>query len=149
MSDMDFELYPGKDLGSLFKDIYKNQQTKKRRISELIFDLKQSIRTMGDGSMNTNDIMMLYPIIKDLVDSSVKNDDSLLKMATIAQRIITASAKVEGDTGFLTHSEKQQLLQEVKTLGEFVIEPDNDVIDGIEDDIERIKKEMIEDESED
>jgi hypothetical protein len=149
MSDMDFELFPGKDLGGLFKDIYKNQQTKKRRISELIFDLKKSIRKMGDGSLNTNDIMMLYPIIKDLVDSSVKNDDSLLKMATIAQRIITAGSKSEGDTGFLTHSEKQQLLQEVKTLGEIVIDEDIEIIDGIEDDIERIKKEMIEDESED
>lgn len=146
---MDFELFPGKNLGGLFKDIYKSQQTKKHRISELIFDLKQSIRKMGDGSMNTNDIMMIYPIIKDLVGESTKNDDSLIKMATIAQRIITSNSKGEGDSGFLTNAEKQQLLQEVKDLGETVINDDETVIHDIEDDFERIKKEMIQDESED
>jgi hypothetical protein len=92
---------------------------------------------------------MIYPIIRDLVDSSTKNDDSLLKMATIAQRIITSNTKVEGDTGFLTASEKQQLLQEVQDLSENVVDEDTDVIHGIESDIERIKKEMKNDESED
>jgi len=149
MSDMDFELFPGKDLGGLFKDIYKNQQTKKRRISELIFDLKESIRKTKAGGMDTNDIMMIYPIIRDLVDTSVKNDDSLLKMATIAQRIINSTSKSEGDTGFLSESEKQQLLKEVEGLSASVSDESDSIVSDIEDDIDRIKKEMIRDEPED
>jgi len=149
MSDMDFELFPGKDLGGLFKDIYKNQQTKKRRISELIFDLKDSIRKTKAGGMDTNDIMMIYPIIRDLVDTSVKNDDSLLKMATIAQRIINSTSKSEGDTGFLSESEKQQLLKEVEGLSASVSDESDSIVSDIEDDIDRIKKEMIRDEPED
>lgn len=146
---MDFELFPGKDLGGLFKDIYKNQQTKKRRISELIFDLKDSIRKTKAGGMDTNDIMMIYPIIRDLVDTSVKNDDSLLKMATIAQRIINSTSKSEGDTGFLSESEKQQLLKEVEGLSASVSDESDSIVSDIEDDIDRIKKEMIRDEPED
>lgn len=146
---MDFELFPGKDLGGLFKDIYKNQQIKKRRISELIFDLKDSIRKTKAGGMDTNDIMMIYPIIRDLVDTSVKNDDSLLKMATIAQRIINSTSKSEGDTGFLSESEKQQLLKEVEGLSASVSDESDSIVSDIEDDIDRIKKEMIRDEPED
>ena len=42
-----FELFPGKDLSGLFKDIYDNQQNKKTRISELI-EMKKVIRHSGD-----------------------------------------------------------------------------------------------------
>ena len=39
----DFELFPGKNLSGLFKDIYDNQQNKKGRISELIAEMKKVI----------------------------------------------------------------------------------------------------------
>ena len=87
----DFELFPGKNLSGLFKDIYDNQQTKKQRISELIAEMKKVIRHAGD-------MAVIGPIIKDLVDTSVKNDDALIKMAAIAQRIICAQHKAEGDS---------------------------------------------------
>ena len=57
--------------------------------------------------MSTN-----YKINKDLVDTSVRNDESLIKMAAIAQRMIASKDKVEGDTGFLTDKEKEQLLSD-------------------------------------
>ena len=53
---------------------------------------------------------MIGPIIKDLVDTSVRNDESLIKMAAIAQRMIASKDKTEGDTGFLSDKEKEQLL---------------------------------------
>ena len=77
----EFELFPGKSLGGLFKDIYDNQQTKKLRISELIAEMRKLVR-------HSQDMMAMGPIIRDLIDSSVRNDDSLIKMAAIAQRII-------------------------------------------------------------
>ena len=36
---INFELFPGKDLSGLFKDIYDNQQNKRKRISELIAEI--------------------------------------------------------------------------------------------------------------
>lgn len=147
MSDINFELFPGKDLAGLFKDIYKNQESKKRRISELIYELKTAIRKSPLGVMDVSDIILIYPIIQDLVDSSVKNDDALIKMATVVQRIISAASKMEGDTGFLSDKEKQQLLQEVKDLSEDITGGEG-VLENIDSELQRIKKEMDEDESE-
>ena len=102
-----FELFPGKNLSGLFEDIYENQKNKKQRISELIAEMKKVIRHSGD-------MAVIGPIIKDLVDTSVRNDESLIKMAAIAQRMIASKDKSEGDTGFLTDKEKEQLLQQLE-----------------------------------
>ena len=126
----DFELFPGKNLSGLFEDIYTNQTTKKRHISELIAEIKKTIRHAGD-------MAVLAPIIKDLVDTSVRNDDQLVKLATIAQRIVASSQKNEGDTGFLTDKEREQLLSEVEQIQDEVAK-----IDDIQNDIEEVKQKI-------
>jgi DNA repair photolyase len=108
---MDFELFPGKSLSGLFQDIYNNQVSKKERISQFILELKKLIR-----SNNTADIVMIAPIIRDMIDTSVKNDDHLIKLATVAQRIISSEKKSEGDVGFLTDEEKEQLLKTAEEI---------------------------------
>ena len=115
---LDFELFPGKNLSGLFEDIYTNQTTKKRHISELIAEIKKTIRHAGD-------MAVLAPVIKDLVDTSVRNDDQLVKLATIAQRIVASSQKNEGDTGFLTDKEREQLLSEVEQIQDEVAKIDD------------------------
>ena len=131
----DFELFPGKNLSGLFKDIYDNQQNKKARISELIAEMKKVIRHAGD-------MAVIGPIIKDLVDTSVKNDDSLIKMAAIAQRIIGAQHKAEGDSGFLSDEEKEQLLKQLdETIAEVTDEQDIKV-DELTNEIEELKQKV-------
>ena len=131
----DFELFPGKNLSGLFKDIYDNQQNKKQRISELIAEMKKVIRHAGD-------MAVIGPIIKDLVDTSVKNDDSLIKMAAIAQRIIGAQHKAEGDSGFLSDEEKEQLLKQLdETIAEVADEQDLRV-DELTNEIEELKQKV-------
>jgi len=131
----DFELFPGKNLSGLFKDIYDNQQNKKQRISELIAEMKKVIRHAGD-------MAVIGPIIKDLVDTSVRNDDSLIKMAAIAQRIIGAQHKAEGDSGFLSDEEKEQLLKQLdETIAEVADEQDLKV-DELTNEIEELKQKV-------
>ena len=131
----DFELFPGKNLSGLFKDIYDNQQNKKQRISELIAEMKKVIRHAGD-------MAVIGPIIKDLVDTSVKNDDALIKMAAIAQRIIGAQHKAEGDSGFLSDEEKEQLLKQLdETIAEVADEQDIKV-DELTNEIEELKQKV-------
>jgi len=79
----------------------------------------------------------LGPIIKDLVDSSVRNDDQLLKLATIAQRIVASSQKSEGDTGFLTDKEREQLLSEIEQVQDEV-----ERLDDIQNEIEEVKQKI-------
>ena len=131
----DFELFPGKNLSGLFKDIYDNQQNKKQRISELIAEMKKVIRHAGD-------MAVIGPIIKDLVDTSVKNDDSLIKMAAIAQRIIGAQHKAEGDSGFLSDEEKEQLLSQLEETAKEVVDEQDQKVDVLTNEIEELKQKV-------
>jgi hypothetical protein len=131
----EFELFPGKNLGGLFKDIYDNQQTKKLRISELIAEMRKLIRHSGD-------MAVMGPIIKDLIDSSVRNDDSLIKMAAIAQRIIGAQHKAEGDSGFLSDEEKEQLLNQLEETAKEVTDIQDYKVDELTNEIEELKQKV-------
>lgn len=132
---IDFELFPGKNLSGLFKDIYDNQQTKKQRISELIAEMKKVIRHAGD-------MAVIGPIIKDLVDTSVKNDDALIKLAAIAQRIMSSQNKTEGDSGFLSNEEKEQLLREIELTAKEVVSEQDNRVDELTFEVEEIKQKI-------
>lgn len=101
----DFELFKGKTMSALFQDIYTNQNQKKRKISDLINDVKDLIKTPGD-------IGNVGMLLRDLLDTSVRNDEHLLKLAQVAQKIMSADNKTVGDEGFLSAAEKEQLLRD-------------------------------------
>jgi hypothetical protein len=128
----EFQLFDGKNLSSLFKDIYENQQTKKKNISEMIESLRKLIRNVGEATV-------LAPIIKDLIDSSIKNDDHLIKLATIAQRLASAEAKGIGEDGWLSESEKEQLLADMEDTINAVEEKSKETLTDIQIEIEEIK----------
>jgi hypothetical protein len=128
----EFKLFDGKDLSSLFKDIYENQQQKKKNISEMIESLRKLIKNVGEATV-------LAPIIRDLIDSSIKNDDHLIKLATIAQRLSIADSKSIGEDGWLSDAEKAQLLQDMEeTINEVEKKNDEKLLD-IQVEIEDIK----------
>ena len=128
----EFQLFDGKNLSSLFKDIYDNQQTKKKNISEMIESLRKLIKNVGEATV-------LAPIIKDLIDSSIKNDDHLIKLATIAQRLATAEAKGIGEDGWLSENEKAQLLADMEDTINAVEEKAKEKMVDLEIEIEEIK----------
>jgi hypothetical protein len=131
----EFQLFDGKNLSSLFKDIYDNQQVKKKNISDMIESLRKLIRNVGEATV-------LAPIIRDLIDSSIKNDDHLIKLATIAQRLAAAEAKGIGEDGWLSEQEKAQLLTELEdTVNEIDKKNDEKLLD-IQVEIEDIKTKL-------
>jgi len=128
----EFQLFDGKNLSSLFRDIYDNQQTKRKNISDLIESLRKLIRNVGEATV-------IAPIIKDLIEVSVKNDDHLIKLATIAQRLAAAEAKGIGEDGWLSESEKEQLLQDMEdTINAVEKKADEKLVD-MQIEIEEIK----------
>ena len=50
------------------------------------------------------------PIIKELFDASIKNDDNLLKLATVIQRIMNKQVDAVDDTSLLSEDEKEELM---------------------------------------
>jgi hypothetical protein len=128
----EFKLFDGKDLSSLFKDIYENQQAKKKNISDMIESLRKLIKNVGEATV-------LAPIIRDLIDSSIKNDDHLIKLATIAQRLSIADSKSIGEDGWLSEAEKAQLIGDMEdTINEIEKKNDEKLLD-IQVEIEDIK----------
>jgi argininosuccinate lyase len=92
--------------------------------------MRKTIRHAGD-------MAVVGPILKDLIDSSVRNDDQLIKLATIAQRIMLANQKNDGEDGFLSAAEREQLLAEIEEVQEEV-----ERIDSIQNDVEELKQKI-------
>ena len=131
----EFQLFDGKNLSSLFKDIYDNQQNKKKNISEMIESLRKLIKNVGEATV-------LAPIIRDLIDTSVKNDDHLIKLATIAQRLAAAEAKGIGEDGWLSEHEKEQLLADMEDTINAVEEKAKERMGDLQIEIEEIKTKL-------
>ena len=101
---IDYEIFDGKSLSSLFKDIYENTEYNRKQLDVLTKELVQYIKD-GDTAVQ------LVPMIKEYLEINVKNDDQLVKMAGIVQRLISAEGKVGAEDEFgLTDKEKEQLL---------------------------------------
>lgn len=128
----EFQLFDGKNLSSLFRDIYDNQQNKKKNISDLIESLRKLIKNVGEATV-------IAPIIKDLIEVSVKNDDHLIKLANIAQKLAAAEAKGIGEDGWLSEHEKAQLLQDMEDTINEVEEKNKEKLTDLEIEIEEIK----------
>ena len=109
----DIEIFGSKKFSDLLKDIYDNQKKKDRQINLLIADLKPLITGLNDAAI-------LGPIIKDYMEVSVKNDEHLVKLAAVIQRMV--SNKTEEGNSFLTDEEKNALLKEIKQIGDSVEE---------------------------
>jgi hypothetical protein len=128
----DFVLFGEKKLSDIFQEIYSNQRTKKQKIGDLIEEFKKSIRHAGD-------IAEVGMVIKDLVKFSIENDEMLVKMASIAQRIIASESKNPGDDGFLTEAERAQLMEELEKSAEEVQKETQDRVADIEAELEEIQ----------
>ena len=108
--DKDQILFDNKSFSDLMRDIYNNTKKKEVQITGLIDQLKPMIRNMTDASM-------MVPLIKEYLEVSVKNDDNLVKLTAIVQRLLASndrSGNTDGDS--LSEDEKQQLLAAAQEL---------------------------------
>lgn len=108
MSD-DYKIFKGKTLSNLFEDIYTNQLQKKVKINSFIDECRLKIKTKDDLSV-------FLPIINDMMKESVRNDEHLIKLAQIVQKITAINKKTEDVDGILTDEEKRQLLEGLDEL---------------------------------
>ena len=104
----EFELFEGTKFSDLMRDIYHNSKKKSRQIDSLIKSLEPMIKNTGDATV-------IVPMIKDYLEVSVKNDDALVKLAAVVQRIVSASMKDDdGNEYGLTDEERARLLEEAE-----------------------------------
>src|SRR5574344_1149663 len=101
------ELFEGKNLSDLFKEIYDNSTAKRQQIRDLIGSLAPLVEGIGDATL-------LVPLIKEYLEIGVKNDEQLVKLAQLVQRIESNKKTNAGDDwGFLANlAENDQALSE-------------------------------------
>jgi len=110
--DSDKEIFKGKSLSNLFEEIYNNSKETKTQVKGLIGELKPLIENIGDATL-------LVPMIKEYMEIGVKNDEHLIKLATVIQRLEAINAK-GGDGEMFDFSELQDLLEESEEVKEEV-----------------------------
>tara|TARA_R110000796_G_scaffold71124_5_gene161393 strand:+ start:1496 stop:1852 length:357 start_codon:yes stop_codon:yes gene_type:complete len=107
MGQLDSIIFGDKKFSDILHEIYENQTTKKQQITSLISELKPLIQEIGDATL-------IVPLIKEYLEIGVKNDEQLIKMATIIQRAVN-NTNDEGEFG-ITEEEKAELLAEMDKL---------------------------------
>ena len=101
MDSLNQIIFDDKTFSDLLKEIHTNQKKKGKQIGQLIAELRPLIQNLGDATV-------VVPLIKEYMEISVKNDDHLLKMAAIVQRLSTGNA-TNGGGDMLTEEEMNQL----------------------------------------
>lgn len=121
----DSVIFDGKTLSDLFSDVYKNTESKRAQINQYVSSLVKLIKTPEDAAM-------LGPVIKDFLEVNVKNDEHIVRLVQIAQRLVTVNTKGNGDTSLLSEEEKNQLLKNIKDDFENVLAEQDDFQDTID-----------------
>ena len=115
MDSLNQILFDDKSFSDLLKEIHGNQRKKAKQLASLIAELKPLVQSLGDATV-------VVPLIKEYMEISVKNDDQLIKMAAIVQRLSTGTAS-SGDGGLLTTEEMDQLMDVAEEIAKTVEEP--------------------------
>ena len=97
------EIFEGKSFQDLTHDIYKNTTDRKKQIDLLISEIHGFITTIDD-------VVMVAPIIKEYMEVAVKNDEHLVKLAGVIQRIIAKSSGGDEESFLLSDAEKEDLI---------------------------------------
>jgi hypothetical protein len=104
----DYEIFEGKSLSDLFKDIYDNTERNKTQLEVLMKEVTSFIKD-GDTAVQ------IIPMLKEYLEINVKNDDQLVKVAAIVQRIIASESKGSSEEEFgLSEAEKEQLMSAIE-----------------------------------
>jgi hypothetical protein len=108
MGQLDSVVFGSKKFSDILEEIYNNQKKKETQVTALISELKPLINEIGDATL-------IVPLIKEYMEIGVKNDEQLIKMATIVQRALNSGQKEDGGFG-ISDDEKEQLLEAMEEL---------------------------------
>ena len=111
--DMDKnEIMFGKhSMSTLMQEIYANVKNRDSQINTLMEKLSGLISSGTSASI-------LVPMMREYLDASIANNDQLVKLSSIIQKMMAAESKnVETtDHAFLTPAERTQLLADLQTI---------------------------------
>lgn len=127
-------VFEGKTFSDLLQDIYTNSKKKKTQIDVLVKELTTYIK-------NAQDAALIVPLIREYLDVGVKNDELLIKMATVFQRHnavdkrVLLGSKDSGDSLIMSQEERDELLRNhAKSI--------NSLVESVEDEVEQLDEDL-------
>lgn len=125
----DTTIYDDKTLQDLLRDVDSLAGSRRGKIVDLIDALRKFMSTPEDAAT-------FAPMIKDYLDVWIKNDEQLLKMGTIVQRIMTAESNAGGAGGLedlLSDAEKERLMADAVSDLKHDVEEVEDKLNSLTD----------------
>lgn len=103
--NLDFELYEGKKYSDLVQDVIKNHKSKQSQIKTLVSQLTDMVDDAGTA-------VIMVPLIKEYLEIDVKNDDALVKLASILQK--GGQASNDASQGGLSDKDLELLFSDIQ-----------------------------------
>ena len=100
-------IFGKKTLEDIYKEIYENSKNKEKQISTLIQQLEPLVTSTGEATL-------IVPLIKEYLGVGVKNDENLIKLATLLQKSNISNDK--NSDFVMSEEEKKQLLEVAKSI---------------------------------
>lgn len=105
---LDTTIFGKKTVSDVLKEIYDNSRNKEKQINALIGELKPLVENIGDATL-------VVPMIKEYLEVGVKNDEHLIKMVALVQRLEGGGKSAESD--FFNPEELAKLLEQSEEIG--------------------------------
>ena len=131
--EKDIKIFGDKNFSDLSQEIYENTKLKKTQIDLLIQEVHGYIQGIED-------IAIVGPIIKELMDVGIKNDDNLVKLATLYQRIMSKQPIDDSDISLLSEEEKEQLMASLEDVAEDLQKKKDEIVSKDPVDITKIRQ---------
>jgi len=104
---LELTIFGKKKFSDLLKEIYDNSKKKDQQINALIGELRPLVLSLGDATL-------VVPLIKEYMEIGIKNDDHLIKMAAIVQRMDSGQ---KGYSDIFDPEELAKILEQSEELG--------------------------------
>lgn len=132
----DFDVFEGKKFSELMKDIYDRSNDKKNKIETIVDSLKDLIITIEDA-------ISVLPMVKECLEVGVHNDDQLVKMASVIQRLVSAKNKINDNDNFgFDAKEMDELMKNASKTSALLRKNDNVMSKDVEKLEEKIKEKL-------
>jgi hypothetical protein len=122
----DYKVFKNTTLADLFEKIDTNSKRNKIQIESLIQELMTFIK-------DPNSAIQLFPMISDYMEANIRNDELLVKLTAVVQRVMQAEAKGEGGEYSLSDEEKEQILSKIETETTNIQKDIDDISLGIQE----------------
>jgi len=105
---LDTTIFGTKTVSDVLKEIYDNSRSKSKQVNALIGELKPLVENIGDATL-------VVPMIKEYLEVGVKNDEHLIKMVALVQRLESGGGKDTAD--FFNPEELAKLMEQSEEIG--------------------------------